>query len=66
MGRWETNSFNSDAIGKALDDYLLEKSKYHDGEEEKNSDSPRITLAPERIETEGCHEGWAYGMSKHN
>ncbi len=23
----------------------------------KNSDSPRITLAPERIETEGCHEG---------
>ena len=47
-----------DAIGKALDDYLLEKSKYHDGDEEKkNSDSPRITLAPERIETEGCHEG---------
>ena len=39
-----------DAIGKALDDYLLEKSKYQDGEEEKkNSDSPRITLAQEKI-----------------
>ena len=38
-----------DAIGKALDDYLQEKSKYHDGEEEKkNSDSPRITLAQEK------------------
>ena len=39
-----------DAIGKALDDYLLEKSKYREGDEEKkNSDSPRITLAQEKI-----------------
>tara|TARA_B100000900_G_scaffold47260_1_gene35097 strand:- start:514 stop:2031 length:1518 start_codon:yes stop_codon:yes gene_type:complete len=39
-----------DAIGKALDDYLLEKSQYPDGDEEKkNSDSPRITLAQEKI-----------------
>ena len=46
-----------DAIGKALDDYLLEKSKRHDGEEEKkNSDSPRITLAQEKI-TEEDPEG---------
>ena len=46
-----------DAIGKALDDYLLEKNTNSEREEKKNSDSPRITLAPERIETEGCHEG---------
>ena len=47
-----------DAIGKALDDYLLEKGEQNVGEtEKKNSDSPRITLAPERIETEGCLEG---------
>ena len=37
-----------DAIGKALDDYLLEKNEEYSGEEEKkNSDSPRITLAHE-------------------
>ena len=47
-----------DAIGKALDDYLLEKGEQNVGEtEKKNFDSPRITLAPERIETEGCLEG---------
>ena len=37
-----------DAIGKALDDYLLEKGQQTVGEaEKKNSDSPRITLAQE-------------------
>ena len=37
-----------DAIGKALDDYLLEKDEQNIGEtEKKNSDSPRITLAQE-------------------
>ena len=47
-----------DAIGKALDDYLLEKGEKNVGEtEKKNFDSPRITLAPERIESEGCLEG---------
>ena len=39
-----------DAIGKALDDYLLEKNTNSEGEEKKNSDSPRITLAQENIE----------------
>ncbi len=38
-----------DAIGKALDDYLLEKGEQNLGEtEKKNSDSPRITLANEK------------------
>ena len=38
-----------DAIGKALDDYLLEKGQQNVGEaEKKNSDSPRITLAHEK------------------
>ena len=47
-----------DAIGKALDDYLFEKSEHNAGEKEKkNSDSPRITLATDRTETEGCSEG---------
>ncbi|MBI87226.1 MAG: ribonucleoside-diphosphate reductase, adenosylcobalamin-dependent [Candidatus Marinimicrobia bacterium] len=37
-----------DAIGKALDDYLLEKGEQKVGDtEKKNSDSPRITLAQE-------------------
>ena len=36
-----------DAIGKALDDYLFERNEHNAGEKEKkNSDSPRITLAP--------------------
>jgi len=39
-----------DAIGKALDDYLLEKNTDSEREEKKNSDSPRITLAQENIE----------------
>ena len=39
-----------DAIGKALDDYLLEKNTNSEGEEKKNSDSPRITLAQENTE----------------
>ncbi len=39
-----------DAIGKALDDYLLEKDQDHEGKEKKKSDSPRITLAQETIE----------------
>ena len=40
-----------DAIGKALDDYLLERYRKNGGEEEekKNSDSPRITLAQEKV-----------------
>ncbi len=38
-----------DAIGKALDDYLLEKGEQNVGvTEKKNSDSPRITLAHEK------------------
>ena len=36
-----------DAIGKALDDYLIEKNKKSDKEKQNNSDSPRITLAQE-------------------
>ncbi len=39
-----------DAIGKALDDYLLEKNTNSEGKEKKNSDSPRITLAQENTE----------------
>jgi len=39
-----------DAIGKALDDYLLEKNTDSEREEKKKSDSPRITLAQENIE----------------
>ena len=47
-----------DAIGKALDDYLLERGGQDVEEtEKKNSELPRITLATERIETEGCFEG---------
>ena len=47
-----------DAIGKALDDYLFERNEHNAGEKEKkNSDSPRITLAPDRTEAEGCFEG---------
>tara|TARA_S200000501_G_C20866584_1_gene762179 strand:- start:2821 stop:5214 length:2394 start_codon:yes stop_codon:yes gene_type:complete len=47
-----------DAIGKALDDYLMERSKEPNGEiKQQNSDIPRITLAQEKIETEGCVEG---------
>ena len=47
-----------DAIGKALDDYLFERNQHNAGEKEKkNSDSPRITLAPDRTEAEGCFEG---------
>ena len=47
-----------DAIGKALDDYLVERSKKPNGEiKQQNSDIPRITLAQEKIETEGCVEG---------
>ena len=39
-----------DAIGKALDDYILERDKKPDGEIKKNLDSPRITLAQEKRE----------------
>ena len=47
-----------DAIGKALDDYLIERSKKPNGEiKQHNSDIPRITLAQEKKETEGCMEG---------
>ena len=47
-----------DAIGKALDDYLIERNKKPNGEvKQQNSDIPRITLAQEKIETEGCIEG---------
>ena len=47
-----------DAIGKALDDYLIERSKKPNGEiKQQNSDIPRITLAQEKKETEGCIEG---------
>ena len=47
-----------DAIGKALDDYLFERNQHNAGEKEKkNSDSPRITLAPDRTEAKGCFEG---------
>ena len=47
-----------DAIGKALDDYLMERSEKPNGEiKQQNSDIPRITLAQEKIETEGCVEG---------
>ena len=47
-----------DAIGKALDDYLLENGEQNaEKTEKKNSDSPRITLAPERIETEVYSRG---------
>ena len=35
----------------------LKKVNITMGMKKKNSDSPRITLAQERIETEGCHEG---------
>ena len=46
-----------DAIGKALDDYLLEKGEQNVGEtEKKNSDSPRITLAQEKLKL-NCLEG---------
>ncbi|OUT39022.1 MAG: ribonucleoside-diphosphate reductase, adenosylcobalamin-dependent [bacterium TMED6] len=39
-----------DAIGKALDDYILERDKKPNGEIKKNLDSPRITLAQEKRE----------------
>ena len=39
-----------DAIGKALDDYLLEKNTNSEEKEKKKSDSPRITLAQENVE----------------
>ena len=47
-----------DAIGKALDDYLTERSTQPNGEIKQQSlDLPRITLAQEKIETGGCVEG---------
>ena len=47
-----------DAIGKALDDYLTERSTQPNGEiKQQSPDLPRITLAQEKIETGGCVEG---------
>ncbi len=47
-----------DAIGKALDDYLMERSTQPNGEiKQQSPDIPRITLAQEKIETGGCVEG---------
>ena len=47
-----------DAIGKALDDYLTERSTQPNGEiKQQSPDIPRITLAQEKIETGGCVEG---------
>ena len=47
-----------DAIGKALDDYLSERNnKSNDEIKQHNLDIPRITLAHEKLETDGCIEG---------
>ena len=40
-----------DAIGKALDDYLIERDNLHPIENnDSNNDKPRITLAQENID----------------
>ena len=39
-----------DAIGKALDDYLIEKNKKFSDGSQQHIDSPRITLAQENVE----------------
>ena len=47
-----------DAIGKALDDYLSERNnKSNDEIKQHNLDIPRITMAHEKLETDGCIEG---------
>ena len=47
-----------DAIGKALDDYLSERNnKSNDEIKQHNLDIPRITMAHEKVETDGCIEG---------
>ena len=47
-----------DAIGKALDDYLSERNDKSNGEiKQQNLDTPRITLAQEKVEVDGCDEG---------